>query len=97
VVAFLLIVGAPRIALDDPAESGGALGPGGRVALLAAVQAGLGFLNVLLLAPVWLQLTHLLIADLLWIAIVLLGASVLAARAPAAARPDGYLVSAVGP
>jgi cytochrome c oxidase assembly protein subunit 15 len=53
------------------------------VALLAALQAALGGLNVLLLAPVWLQLVHLLVADLLWIAVVLLGAAVLAGRAPA--------------
>jgi heme A synthase len=44
------------------------------VAVLAAAQLGLGTLNVILLAPVWLQLTHLLVADALWIAFVLLGA-----------------------
>jgi heme A synthase len=100
VVAFLLIAGAPRIAIDDPAASGRALGPGSRVALLAALQAGLGFLNVLLLAPIWLQLVHLLVADLLWIAIVLLGASVLAARTSMAAAPAAATqprLSAVGP
>jgi heme A synthase len=37
-----------------------------------------GTVNVLLLAPVWLQIVHLLLADLLWIAFVLLGASALA-------------------
>lgn len=47
------------------------------------VVAGLG--NVMLLAPVWLQLTHLFIADALWIAFVLLGASALAAADDAAA------------
>jgi heme A synthase len=41
------------------------------------VQVALGFVNVWLLAPVWLQLTHLLIADLLWIALVVLAASAL--------------------
>ena len=30
-----------------------------------------------LLAPVWLQLAHLLVADAVWIALILLGASVL--------------------
>lgn len=38
---------------------------------LAVVQISLGILNVLLLAPVWLQMTHLLVADLLWIVLVL--------------------------
>ena len=47
--------------------------------LLAGLQLALGFLNVVLLAPTWMQLVHLLVADLLWIAFVMLGASLLAA------------------
>lgn len=49
------------------------------LAVLGAVvtQLGLGLANVFLLAPVWLQLLHLLVADLLWVALVLLGASAL--------------------
>ena len=39
---------------------------------LMAAQMTAGALNLLLLAPVWLQLAHLLLADLLWIAVVLL-------------------------
>jgi cytochrome c oxidase assembly protein subunit 15 len=58
------------------------------VALLAGLQAALGGLNVLLLAPVWLQLVHLLVADLLWMALVLLAASVLAGPAPAPAAVE---------
>jgi hypothetical protein len=34
-------------------------------------------LNIWLLAPIWLQLVHLLLADLLWIALVLLAAEAL--------------------
>jgi cytochrome c oxidase assembly protein subunit 15 len=49
------------------------------VAALAGVQVVLGFANVLLLAPVWLQMLHLLTADGIWIAFVLLGAHALAA------------------
>lgn len=57
------------------------------VAGLAFLQVLAGGLNVLLLAPVWLQLGHLLIADLLWIAFVLMSASALAAGpAPRPAR-----------
>jgi heme A synthase len=51
-------------------------------------QIGAGVMNVLLLAPVWLQVVHLLLADLLWIAFLRLGASALAVRggeAPAGA------------
>jgi heme A synthase len=40
-----------------------------------ATQVGLGFLNVALLAPVWLQIIHLLFADLVWIGLVLLAAA----------------------
>lgn len=45
---------------------------------LTVAQVGLGFLNVVLLAPVWLQIVHLAVADAIWIGWVLLGAHVLA-------------------
>lgn len=45
---------------------------------LVVLQLGAGLLNVVLLAPIWLQLVHLLLADLLWLALVLLTASALA-------------------
>ena len=44
---------------------------------LVAVQLGAGIVNVFLLAPVWLQMLHLLLADLVWIAYVTLGAHAL--------------------
>ena len=50
----------------------------GWTAGLVFAQVLAGTVNVLLLAPVWLQIVHLLLADLLWIAFVLLGASALA-------------------
>lgn len=40
-------------------------------------QIALGAMNVILLAPVWLQMTHLLIADLFWIMLVLASANIL--------------------
>jgi heme a synthase len=46
------------------------------VLLLLAVQYVLGVFDVLLLAPVWLQIAHLLGADLLWSALVVLTARV---------------------
>jgi len=33
-----------------------------------------GLLNLLLAAPVWLQMIHLLLADMLWISLVLMSA-----------------------
>jgi heme a synthase len=47
---------------------------------LAILQMSLGVLNVFLLAPIWLQLLHLLVADAVWIALILLGVTVLAER-----------------
>jgi heme A synthase len=51
---------------------------------LFLLQLALGALNVVLLAPVWMQLVHLLMADLVWIALVLLAAAVLARPVAAA-------------
>jgi heme A synthase len=53
---------------------------------LVLVQLGAGAINLLLHAPIWLQLVHLLLSDLVWIALVLLGCSALQqpAREPSA-------------
>jgi cytochrome c oxidase assembly protein subunit 15 len=50
--------------------------------LLAILQVGAGLLNLALLAPVWMQIVHLLLADVLWIALVLLAARALALSPP---------------
>jgi cytochrome c oxidase assembly protein subunit 15 len=44
------------------------------VVALLALQYALGFLDVALLAPTWMQIVHLLGADTLWIALVVLTA-----------------------
>jgi len=54
------------------ARSSAARTAAGTVAILAIVQLCAGAMNIALLAPVWMQLTHLLLADLLWIALVVL-------------------------
>lgn len=66
-LAYLLglVPGAPR----------GAARPAGWLASLTFVQLAAGAVNYALQAPVWLQLTHLLLADLLWIFLVLLAAA----------------------
>lgn len=51
--------------------------------IVFAVQFIGGVINVLLLAPVWMQLVHLLLADLLWISAILMGAAALSSQ-PAA-------------
>jgi heme A synthase len=45
------------------------------------VQLSSGALNVVLLAPIWMQLLHLLLSDVLWILLVLFAAVVFAQRA----------------
>lgn len=42
------------------------------LALLVGVQLAAGAINVWLLAPVWLQLVHLFLANLIWIILILL-------------------------
>ena len=49
----------------------------GVVLALLAFQFALGLADVLLLAPVWMQILHLLGADLYWIALVTLAAVVI--------------------
>jgi heme A synthase len=43
---------------------------------LVSLQLVAGLVNLLLLAPVWMQLVHLFLADLVWIALVILFATV---------------------
>ena len=71
-----------------------------RLAWAMTVMFGLqivgGLVNVVLHAPVWMQLVHLLMADALWIILVLLAASALATTPPmpvAAVAPKSALTA----
>jgi cytochrome c oxidase assembly protein subunit 15 len=65
------------------------------VLALLALQFALGIADVLLLAPAWMQLLHLLGADLYWVALVLLAAeTVWPASAAAAKNPAPATVAA---
>jgi len=77
VVALLVLLTAAVAAgrRPDVTTRRGALAAAG---LVLAQLAG-GVVNLLLLAPTWMQLAHLLMADALWIALVLLAAATLAA------------------
>jgi heme A synthase len=55
---------------------------------LFALQLVLGVLNVYLLAPAWLQLTHLFVADLVWVVLVLHAAAALAVNDSAASAVE---------
>jgi heme A synthase len=52
--------------------------------ILYLVQLGVGAFNVALLAPIWLQLVHLLLSDMIRIALVLFIAAAFAQQAPQA-------------
>ena len=81
--ALALLAIAPRLARDrGPRVRRLAVG----VCSMVAVQIVLGFANVLLLAPIWLQLVHLMVADAIWISFVLLGAEALSETPVAAVR-----------
>lgn len=56
------------------------------VQLLVATQIAAGAVNLLLLAPIVMQIVHLLLADLVWISLVLLAATALEETAPVALR-----------
>lgn len=75
-VAAGVIVGllAARVLVSRPELTR----PAKRLVALVFLQVVAGVANVILLAPVWMQIVHLLLADLLWISAVLLGARVLA-------------------
>jgi heme A synthase len=62
---------------------------------LVAIQLGAGALNLLLLAPVWMQMVHLLMADLVWISLVLMAASILQKQTRTDAAPEPFVLEAL--
>lgn len=98
VVTYLYLVGASvlgpatverahagaRAALERPLRS---------LAALATAQIALGFLDMLLLAPLWLQMLHLLLADVVWMALV---ATIVAAARTAQSSTSPRAVSGGG-
>ena len=84
---LLLIVGLPDIIGHHPHSRRFSRA----VAIVLVAQLVAGVVNVLLLAPLWMQILHLFIADLCWILLVLLAASALAKREPVWA--EGGMVS----
>jgi cytochrome c oxidase assembly protein subunit 15 len=87
VAAGIVLLAAARAALrarPDPRVRRAAVA----VAGLVAVELAVGVANVLLLAPVPLQLVHLLLADLAWLALVLLASASLAPGEVSASAPS---------
>ncbi len=58
--------------------SDGPRGPLRSLGILMLIQLGLGLLNIVLKTPLWLQILHLAIADLIWITYVWVSAQTLA-------------------
>ncbi|MFP2933894.1 COX15/CtaA family protein [Pyxidicoccus sp. 3LG] len=68
------------------------------IIIIYAAQLCAGLVNLVLLAPVWMQLVHLLLADFVWMALLSLCAAGLAADAPRAeALPENAPASRVEP
>jgi heme A synthase len=70
IVSGLLIYTARTVRSWQPAEATRRIA--NWLVTLIAIQLAAGALNLLLHAPIWLQLVHLLLSDLIWIALVLL-------------------------
>jgi len=80
VIVSLLVLGAAFVCWQSDAVGTARLGI--LTGLLFLAQLGVGTFNLLLLAPVWLQLVHLLVADLAWISLVLLANLMFQRQAP---------------
>lgn len=79
VITACLIV--PLAAAAGSSSRGGRVKRVSRLALAVTVtQLGAGTLNVLFAAPAWLQVLHLLLADALWISLVVLQMELLVRR-----------------
>jgi heme a synthase len=87
VTGLLIFAMAARL----PANERVARGRLARRVLLLGIptQLAAGFLNMLLLAPVWMQILHLLLTDMIWVGFVLFAATLLAdsPERQVAARP----------
>jgi heme A synthase len=81
---YLLVVAVMTLSSPGPAE---AKRMARRLAGLILLQLVIGAANIALLTPLYTQLLHLLVADLIWISLVLLTAESLGWQAEAAALP----------
>ncbi len=59
-------------------------------------QIALGLVNIVLLAPVWMQLAHLAVAECTWLSLVLLSVAALSAEKPALASDPHHLEERAG-
>jgi cytochrome c oxidase assembly protein subunit 15 len=78
ITAGIIAVGVARFGarLQPNADRRGILA----IEILVTLQFVAGIVNVVLLAPIWMQIVHLLLADLVWLAVVLNAARMLGRR-----------------
>lgn len=81
---YLLVVAVLTLSSPGPAS---AKRMARRLAGLVLLQFVMGAVNIVLLTPVYTQLLHLLVADLIWIVLVLLTAEALGWQAESVALP----------
>jgi len=90
--ATLVVVSASVVRALRPAPAVRALS---RVATaLVVAQVGAGLLDIMLLAPVWMQMAHLVLADATWIALVLTAAAALSPRPQPQPQPRPAAIDA---
>lgn len=76
------------------ADRGGAIRKAAFFAQVAVLsQVAAGFVNLLLLAPISMQMVHLLLADVVWIAIIRLGVVALSSDEPVVSREPAALAT----
>jgi cytochrome c oxidase assembly protein subunit 15 len=73
-VVWLIVRARKARAKETAVRDGGRANLAHLVVILLAIQFTLGIADVVLLAPAWMQLVHLLGADLYWVALVVLAA-----------------------
>jgi heme a synthase len=83
VLSAIYLLWAASRAIQGRDEESPLRSAGARVGVMVLMQVLAGFANIYLLAPIWMQLVHLLIADVLWIAVVLLVCEEVRAGVPA--------------
>jgi len=70
VAGAVFLLAAAVTAMRSPRAAAARMG--GIVAGLVFLQLAVGGVNIALLAPVWMQIVHLLMADLLWVGLVVM-------------------------
>jgi heme A synthase len=67
------------------------------ICILFVCQLVAGLVNIMLLAPVWMQIIHLLLADLVWITLVLLSTATFSETLATRKETEDHLVASQPP